>query len=115
MNVIDKDTSNLNDFFDKFIPNNQEETNMVKLLNKYKNTSGFDERYLKNNELDNELLKNIKISFIKYTLLKQLESSHISQNTKIEVIKENRYLFEEPANSINLTAGDLFKDWDFTL
>lgn len=114
MNVLDKDTSN--DLSEQMNANSMEETNMEKLLKLYRNNSGFDETYSYKNETeDNDLLYNIKMSMIKYEIVKQLESPHVSENTKIELLHENRHLFDTPQYVKNITAGGLFTDWDFTL
>lgn len=94
--------------------NRDEETNFVKLLHLNRNNSGFDETYKKNETLDHEILFRIKINLIKFTLLKQLYSHHIGEPVKLELIHDNRDLFTAPTYSINLSAGGLYKDWDFS-
>ena len=92
-----------------------DETGIDKLFLKYRNLSGIDETYVKNETYDNELLEKIKISFIKFNLLKTLESSNISMNRKVDLLHENRHLFEKTQYVNNIKEGGLFKDWDFSM
>jgi hypothetical protein len=61
------------------------------------------------------VLEKIKISFIKFNLLKTLESSNISMNRKVDLLHENRHLFEKTQYVNNIKEGGLFKDWDFSM
>lgn len=115
MNLINKDELNNNNRSDDFKTTMNEETDMVKLLKNYKKNPGFDETYVYNKTIDNEIIKKIKISLINFDLLRKLNSSSISENTKLALINENRHLFEETRYSVNIEAGGLFKDWEFTI
>jgi hypothetical protein len=110
MNVI----SMSNEITNKSNINIDEETDFANLLRLYRNNSGFDERYKGIETIDNEMFLRIKINLIKFALLKQLESHQIGEPVKLDLIHENRYLFDSPTYAINITAGGLYKDWDFS-
>jgi len=108
MNVLDKDVT-------LHIGNNEkeEETDFVKLLQRYRNNSGYDETYKGNETADLEMLYRIKVNLIKFALLKQLESPNIGEAVKLQLIDENKHVLNSPGYAINISAGGLYKDWDF--
>ena len=110
MNVLDKDITLHIDNNEK---EEEEETDFIKLLQRYRNNSGYDETYKGNETADIEMLHRIKVNLIKFALLKQLESQNIGESGKLQLIDENKHLFDSPGYAINISAGGLYKDWDF--
>ena len=114
MNVFDKDitlpvANNENE------KEKEEETDFFKLLQRYRNNSGLDETYKGNETVDTEMLHQIHINLIKFALLKQLESQNIVEEVKLQLLDENKHLFDSTGYATNITAGGLYKDWDFML
>jgi len=72
---------------------------------------GYDNRFNSTIDLDDEKIRSICESYIKFDLLKKLEDPKVSAYEKIKMIEKN-YLFD---NSIipNIENGDLYKDWNF--
>lgn len=62
------------------------------------------------------MLDKIRLNYKKYDLLKKLESNQISIMEKMKRIEEyKKETFQEPNPFIfNLSAGGLFKDFDFS-
>jgi hypothetical protein len=115
MNVFDKDNTlpigNNNEKENE----KEEETDFFKLLQRYRNNSGLDETYKGNETVDTEMLHRIQINLIKFALLKQLESQNIREAGKLQLLDENKHLFDSTGCAINITAGGLYRDWDFML
>jgi len=87
--------------------------------NVYKEDDISDEKYITNSGLcgivkndDPEELDRIIEHFIKYELLKKLNSSSISIHDKIDIINKNDIL-DIDIHSQNIFNGGLLDDWDF--
>jgi hypothetical protein len=78
---------------------------------------GCNMAYLEDNKENTKIiLDKIKNNHNKYVLLKQLESDKISMFEKLKRIEKNKELFPEQNPYITcLSAGGLFKDFDFDL
>ena len=86
---------------------------------KKQNCTGYDQRYPKNITNDNnntnddgnktyEIYK-LFLLYDKKQLLDILENERISINTKLELVKNNSII------APNLSAGGLFRDWDYDI
>lgn len=115
MNVFDKDITLHIDINNEKEKEKEEETDFFKLLQRYRNNSGLDETYKGNETVDTEMLHQIHINLIKFALLKQLESQNIVEEVKLQLLDENKHLFDSTGYATNITAGGLYKDWDFML
>jgi len=84
------------------------------LKNGKRKTSGKDQRYEENSDLDNPLLQKINSYQLKKKILETLLDNKTNEINKIYLI-QNLHL-EMGDNSIqtfNLTGGNLFKDFNF--
>jgi len=74
---------------------------------------GYDGRYNSDVclETNDALINKIKLFYFKFGLLKSLESNETSLITKLNLITEND--LEINKYLPNITAGGLFKDWNF--
>ena len=90
--------------------------NVVKV---YLSKWGRDERYTE--DLDNEILSQIRINFIKKYVLKKLLDNNISEIDKLQLIEKELPLFDRSIvindfiYTPNLLSGDLYKDYNFTI
>ena len=96
-------------YFNKYINNNSY------LLSTFSNTnyrsvnSGNDERYPINETNNEAQMNNIYINHEKKKLLDILQNDKISINTKLDLLEDNTI------KPINLTAGGLMDDFNFTI
>jgi hypothetical protein len=74
---------------------------------------GYDGRYNSDvcSETNDALINKIKVFHFKFELLKALENNETSLITKLNLITEND--LEINKYLPNITAGGLFKDWNF--
>jgi hypothetical protein len=82
----------------------------------YYYTSGYDMRYNcsdDDHEKNSELMVSIKYNFYLYALLEKLKDKNISEMEKLELIECHK---KDTLNSpivTDMTAGDLYKDWNY--
>lgn len=93
----------------RYLDNVEKEPDISKV---YRKNPGFDETYKKNETLDNELMRLIEVNFHKFALLKRLQSHNIREPEKIQLLNDDKHLFDLPSYAINIAAGGLCKDWD---
>ena len=73
--------------------------------------SGYDERYNTTTD-DSVILTNIARIFYETDILKKLESPHISEPNKLEIIhKHNKLKQGSSITAPNIKNGGLFSDW----
>ena len=101
--------------------NKSNESNISKIYmkNKISSYTGFDMRYsnmsLEIEIEENNLIPKIRENLYKKNILDSLERN-ISINTKLEIIeKYSRLNINNIKYGINISAGNLYKDWNFTL
>ena len=99
----------------EYIPeSNRSNISKIYIQNKVLPYVGFDMRY-SNISLEieeNNLISKIRENFYKKNILDSLERN-ISINTKLEIIeKYNRLNINNIKYGINITAGNLYKDWN---
>jgi hypothetical protein len=85
---------------------NERWVTMIKINTNY-TIRGYDQRY--NESINYTELNKINKNFNKYNLLKILEDKKISTEYKIKLIN-NELIYNS-----NLSNGELFKDWNFTM
>lgn len=77
--------------------------------------SGYDMRFPFVEEMDKDIIRKVETSFAKMRLLAYLENNKISINDKLFSIT-NFTKFEKGTDYVNnITAGGLFKDWNFDI
>lgn len=78
---------------------------------------GYDYRFENTTDVDIDKLTTIKSNIIKKLYLNKLLDTSTSINDKKSIIDEciNKYIIEKPNQvySYDMTAGNLFKDFDF--
>lgn len=77
------------------------------------NSTGIDERYEQLYTEPGTNISDIHKWMEQMKLLKKLESSHLSEPSKLAEIDKYKRVFEGSNISPNLEAGGLFDDWNF--
>jgi hypothetical protein len=85
---------------------NERWVTMIKINTNY-TIRGYDQRY--NESINYTELNKINKNFNKYNLLKILEDKKISTEHKLKLINN------ELVYNSDLSKGELFKDWNFTM
>jgi len=112
----------LNNYWEKDIDDIYFMSDYTKILNlnKVKN-EGYDERYNNNKTKNLEDIERIKKIFLKFNLLNALQNKNISIVRKLEMLNNNKDLFEDNDDSfgnnffLDITNHNFFKYLNFDI